>query len=224
MSNKSKLFISTGALVLLASCATTKIENNIGVSNEATAESYVKNRAVMGTVLLDAKWGRQWKCGQYENAQLVSFGFDRLPLGTAANSGGSEVIVGTTSQLMAKPQFISIALLIPPGEYALSSFRIKVAESVSKVGYFAADRNHLLRNGKPFAGSFKVAAGETVYIGNFALDCLQEPVLWRYYTQGKQDFQKQLTEYKSNYPFLDVSAVQYRLFDTSVIGRAYELK
>lgn len=224
MSIKSTLSISIIALVLLASCATTKIENNVGVSNEVTAESYAKNRAVMGTVLLDAKWGRQWKCGKYENAQLVSFGFDLMPLGANANTGSSDIIVGSTSQLMAKPQFLNIALLIPPGEYALSSFKIKVAESASKVGYFAADRSHLLPNEKASAGSFKVAAGETVYIGNFALDCFQDPVLWRYYTQGKDDFQKQLTEYKSKYPFLDTSAVQYRLFETSVIGRAYELK
>jgi len=48
--------------------------------------------------------------------------------------------------------------------------------------------------------------------------------LWRYYTQGKENFQKHLTQYKAEYPFLDISSVQYRLFETSALGRSYELK
>lgn len=168
--------------------------------------------------------GASMECGGYENAQLVSFGFDRMPVNAATKTGAPDIVISTGNQLMAKPQFINIAVLVPPGEYVLSSFKIKVAESVSKVGYFTADRKHLLREGLPNAGSFKVAAGETVYIGNFGLDCLQQPVLWRYYTQGKENFQKHLTQYKAEYPFLDISSVQYRLFETSALGRSYELK
>jgi len=209
---------------LLTGCAVTNMENNVGISNEATAESYSAHRATMGTVLMDARWARQWKCGGYENAQLVSFGFDRMSVNTAPKTGAPDIVIGTGSQLMAKPQFVNIAVLVPPGEYALSSFKIKVAESASKVGYFTADRQHLLRDGRPNAGSFRVAAGETVYIGNFGLDCLQQPILWRYYTQGKDGFQKHLAQYKVEYPFLDIGSVQYRLFETTTLGRSYELK
>lgn len=178
----------------------------------------------MGIVLLDARWSRQWKCGKYENAQLISFSFDRMPLNQRSNDANADLVIGTTSQLAANPKFVSIALLLPPGEYALSNFKIKVASSVSNVGYWVAERSDLQRGGKPYAGSFKVAANEMVYIGNFALDCFQNPSLWRYYSEGQEGFQKQLSDYKEKYPFLDLSSVKYRLFDTSVIGRSYELK
>lgn len=221
---KRNLLISVVSLFLLTSCAMIGLDTNVGISNEATAEAYAANRASMGTVLLDANWGRKWKCGAYENAQLVSFGFDRMPVAVSAKNKNPDIVVGTSSLITVKPQFVGIAMLVPPGEYALSSFKIKVAESVSKVGYFAAGPNHLLRDGKPLAGSFKIAAGETVYVGNFGLDCLQQPTLWRYYTKDKVNFQKQLAEYKAAYPFLDISSVQYRLFETTTIGSAYELK
>ena len=37
-------------------------------------------------------------------------------------------------------------------------------------------------------------------------------------------FAKHIQEYKREFPFLDVESVQYRLFDTTTIGRPYELK
>jgi hypothetical protein len=211
-------------LLLVASCASVRVQENIGASTEATAESYAKNQSLMGTVLLDARWARHWNCGKYENAQLVSFAFDQMPLANRPDDEKQDLVVGTTSMLAVEPKFVSYALLVTPGEYALSSFKIKVASSVHDVGYWVAKRSDLIRNGKPHAGSFKVAAGETVYIGNFALDCFQNPSLWRYYSESKEDFQKQLGDYKAKYPFIDLSGVKYRLFETDVIGRAHELK
>ncbi|MNR79228.1 hypothetical protein D3C72_99350 [compost metagenome] len=223
MKFKLSLLISIAPIFLLTSCAMIGLDIKVGLSHEATAQAYATHRATMGTVLLDARWGRYWKCGTYENAQLVSFGFDRMPLGATAKTGAPDVVVGTPSQMMAKPQFLAIALLVPPGEYALSNAKIKVAESVSKVAYFEAGRSRLLRDGKSLGGSFKVAAGETVYIGNFGLDCLQDPILWRYYTKAEH-FQEYLAGYKEAYPFLDISSVQYRLFETTTLGLPYELK
>ena len=210
--------------LLLTSCASIQIQDSMGASPEATAELYAKNQNSMGTVLLDAKWARQWKCGPYENAQLVSFGFDQMPLTSRPDEAKPDVVVGTSSLLTVEPKFVSFALLVPPGEYALSNFKIKVASSVSEVGYWVAKRSNLIRNGQPYAGSFKVAAGETVYIGNFGLDCFQNPSLWRYYSESQDGFQQQLGDYKAKYPFLDLSRAKYRLFETNVIGRAHELK
>jgi hypothetical protein len=120
MNAKHSLLISVIPLaVLLTSCASNEVQDNIGASAEATAESYGKYRSSMGAVLLDAMWARQWKCGRYENAQLVSFSFDRMPLNQRPDKASADLVVGTTSRLAVDPKFVSLALLVPPGEYAL---------------------------------------------------------------------------------------------------------
>lgn len=212
------------SVLLLASCGSIQIQDEIGTSAEAKADAYALNKDKLGVVLLDARWARQWKCGDYENAQLVSFSFDQFPLSAKADDAPADLTIGTTSLLSVSPKFESYALLVSPGEYALSSFKIKAAESVSRVGYFTASRSHLIKDGNPEGGKFSVAAGETVYIGNFALDCYKGPTLWRYYAQGQEGFKQQLSDYKSKYPFLDLTNVKFRLFETQTIGRSYELK
>lgn len=210
--------------LLLVSCASIQTTDEIGVSAEAKADAYTQNKDKLGVVLLDARWGRQWKCGKYENAQLVSFSFDRTPISTRPDDAFADITIGTTSLLAANPKFESYALLVPPGEYILSSFKIKVANSASNVGYWVASRSHLIKEGKPLGGKFSVAPGEAVYIGNFALDCYGNPSLWRYYSTGQDGFKQQLSDYKSKYPFLDLANVKFRLFETSTIGQPYELK
>lgn len=44
------------------------------------ADEYSKVKDKKGVVILAVNWNRRWKCGQYENAQLRSFGFDRMPV------------------------------------------------------------------------------------------------------------------------------------------------
>jgi hypothetical protein len=210
-------------LPLIASCATVEIRDDIGVTAEATPESYVKNKSAYGVVLLDARWARQWRCATYENAQLVSFSFDRMPLVAKSNDAKADILIGSTSQLTASQKFESYALLVPPGEYALSGFKIKVAKSVSDVGYWVANRSDVNKNEAASAGKFLVAPGEAVYIGNFALDCYQVPTLWRYHSDGKDAFEKQIADYRSKYPFLDLSNVKFRLFETTTNGRPYVL-
>lgn len=216
--------VLASSAILLASCASIQIQDEIGTSAEVTADAYGRGKSQQGIVLLDARWGRQWKCGKYENAQLVSFSFDKLPLSARPDAAAADVTIGTTSLLAVSQKFESYALLVPPGEYALSSFKIKVAESASNVGYWVAGRSHLIKGGQPIGGKFSVGPGETVYIGNFALDCYAGPTLWRYYADGQDGFRKQLTDYKSKYPFLDLSAAKFRLLETTTIGRPYELK
>jgi hypothetical protein len=210
--------------VSIASCSSTQISDDVGTTAEINAESYANDQQRSGIVLLDANWGRKWSCGKYENAQLISFSFDKSSNSPNVSSQPADITIGTTSRLMVKPNFESYAVLIPPGEYVLSNFKIKVATSVSKIDYWIANRTHLIKDGKPLAGKFTVAAGEVIYIGNFGLDCFHGPTLWRYYTEGQDGFNKQLADYQSKYPFLDLTKTKFRLFETTTIGRPYELK
>jgi len=116
------------------------------------------------------------------------------------------------------------AVLVEPGEYALSGFIIKVASSRSNIDNWIAKRSELFKDGKALGGSFRVSARETVYIGNFFLDCDPAPQLWRYYTGGADHFKSHLAEFKEKYPFLSTDGVRYRLFETSTLGQIYELK
>ena len=209
---------------LLISCSSAQINDEVGTSLEVNVNSYAHDKEKTGIVLLDANWGRKWGCGKYENAQLISFSFDKVSTDLKTTSQTADVTVGTSKRLMVKPTFESYALQLSPGEYVLSNFKIKVASSVSNVDYWIANRAHLIKDGKALAGKFTVAAGEVVYIGNFGLDCFQGPSLWRYYTEGNDGFKKQLADYQSKYPYLDLTKSKFRLFETTTIGRPYELK
>ena len=74
------------------------------------------------------------------------------------------------------------------------------------------------------SGTFRVGAGEIVYIGNFFLDCYKAPQLWRYYTEGMDNFKTHVAQYKHKYPFIAGEHVVYRLFETDTLGRPYTLK
>jgi hypothetical protein len=43
---------------------------------------------------------------------------------------------------------------------------------------------------RPVGRTFTGGAGEIVYIGHFGHDCAKEPILWRYYTEGKKDLER----------------------------------
>lgn len=231
-----RIFILPLVCLILASCGVASIHGNTTVIGEATFDDYAQKKHQYGVVLLDARWSRQWSCGKFENAELRGFAFDRLepvdlrggafiPLPARAADAPADLMIYTSRSLAPSPFFQSYALLTPPGKYALSGISIKVAQSVSEVGYLNYGRADLIPEGKPLGGIFHVAAGEVVYIGNFALDCqLALPTLWRYYSQGKASFQLQLNDYHTKYPFIDLSNVQYRLFDTEVFGLPYTLE
>jgi hypothetical protein len=195
-----------------------------GASSEVTEKSFARYRLSKGVVLLDVNWGRRWSCGGYENAELRGLAFDRLPSSRTAEGEAADLTLVQGASLLTKPTFVSYAALVDPGEYALSGFDIEIARSASDISHWVAKRSELLKDGKALGGTFKVAAGETVYIGNFFLDCHQGPLLWRYYTEGTAAFRQHLQQYKREYPFLDVDAVVYRLFETTTLGTPYELK
>jgi len=214
-------------LLLITGCST--LPHSASLNSEAGEETYKANRGRLGTVLLDINWGRRWGCGGFDHAELRGLGFDRQPSPGRPAEAEADVVFEGPSSLVLRPAFQSYALLLQPGTYALSSVTIKAAKGKEPV-VARMTRAQLEQDDAPGGGgkggkggSFRVAASETVYIGNFALDCSQEPILWRYFTQGREHFQQHLTEYRRKYPFLKLDDVQYRLFDTKVFGKPYQL-
>jgi hypothetical protein len=216
------VIILAASLLSLGTVSCTTISNN-AIAGEATPESYAKSHTKKGVVILAVNWNRRWGCGQFENAEIMSMGFDRLPVNADTNDKHPEVFLDGPPRLLKEPGFFDYALLLEPGKYALTSFDIKVARSVTDVGHLVVDRSQLLDNGKPKGGSFTVKAGEVVYIGNFYLDCAGQPLLWRYYLKGRESFKSHMNEVKRKYPFIDPDKVNYRLFRTTTLGLDYEL-
>ena len=167
-------------------------------------------------MLLDVYWNRVWRCGKFENAQLRSLVFEKGPLAPAAQPG-LQLSLENPSELAAPRNFVPYAFVVDPGEYHLTDFAVKFARSVSDVGVHRASRESLVADGRSRAGTFEVAAGEAVYIGNFAVDCHGDPIPWRYYTQSK-DFAGHSAQYRKRYPFLEAASIRYRLLKTNLIG------
>jgi len=188
-----------------------------------TDDIYSLNKTSNGVVLLDVNWGRWWGCGSHNNAQLLSLAFDKLPLKKINNEIEPSLVMHSPSRLMVDPVFLHYAYSLEPGEYALSAVSIKVADSASKVVFLTAQRDKLYKDGKPIGGTFSVNPGETVFIGNFYLDCTYGPTLWRYYPDGNDSFKTQIQEYKQRFSYLDLTNVSFRLFKTKEFGHDYEL-
>lgn len=208
------LFVA--ATSALGGCAT--VQSNSAIASEVTRDSYAHARNEKGVVILSVNWGRKWACGAFENAQLMSIAFDRLDPQKTGDSRPPDVILNSPGRLVVPPVYLPYALLAEAGEYALSAFNIKATRSASHVGEFKANRGQLIKDGQPIGGTFKVGAGETIYIGHFFLSCHADPVLWRYYWGGPDPFDKYLGEIKAKYPFLDLTKAQYKLFRTTVFG------
>lgn len=225
--NLNKLLLPL-MVILLSSCAGLGIGPTQPIKFKASEvineASYSQIKSNDGVVLLDVNWGRQWNCGGFENAQLLTLAFDKLPLANASNEAVPNLVLQTPSRINVDPKFINYAYSIPAGEYALSAVSIKAAKSVGKVGFFTAQRDKLFNAGKPTGGTFTVKAGEIVFLGNFYLDCAYGPTLWRYYPDGRKAFEAQVKAYEKSYPFLDLNDVKFRLFKTKNFGRKYELK
>jgi hypothetical protein len=206
-------------LVLVSGCAA--LGGHSGPKQEVSARSY-GNDQTKGLVVLSAIWGRTWKCAQFENGQLRSFGFDRLPIQTKEDNVVPEVFLEDAPPYDNRHP-INYVLALEPGEYGLATFGIKVASSVTDVKILSVGRARLFEGSKPIGGTFHVSAGELVYIGHFGLDCYKEPTIWRYYPEGRDGFESYKEVIKKQYPFLNVDKMQFRLFKTTVLGRDYVL-
>ena len=118
---------------------------------------------------------------------------------------------------------MNYAFLLDPGKYGISYVQVKVAKSISDVGYFRATRKELFDSDSPRGGTFEVRAGEVVYIGHFGLDCTGQPILWRFYIENEKDFQEFVDRYRTHYPYVDLNNVKYRLFKTTLFGTDFHL-
>jgi hypothetical protein len=204
-------------VAVVAGCASSGVSKP---KQEVTAESYGKDHD-KGLVVFSALWGRAWKCAKFENGQLRSFGFDRLPSRHSGEDTADVVI--EDSLFHEEGPATNYVLALDAGEYALATFTIKVASSVTSSKTLSVSRERLYEGGKPIGGTFTVKAGELVYIGHFGLDCYKEPTVWRYYMEGREGFDHYKQVIKAQYPFLDVRNMQFRLFQTAHLGRDYVL-
>jgi hypothetical protein len=105
----------------------------------------------------------------------------------------------------------------------LRGFDVKIARSMTDVAHIIGSRDNLIQDGKPIGGTFTVNPGEIVYIGHFGLDCGAEPFLWRYYIDGRDEFEKYVDGFRQKFPFVKLTPVQFRLFSTPMLGRPYVL-
>jgi hypothetical protein len=194
---------------------------------EVSPDAYRLTKATHAVVVLSVGWGRRWGfCGS-DNVQLRTFAFDRIPVRKHGDDEAADLVLEAPSSLLAGPGTVAhYALLVKPGEYALSYTELKIARSVNDVATYAAGRKMLIKDGKSRAGSFTVGAGERVYIGHFTTDCVDgAPRIWRLYIKDRKGFQEYLArDVKTKYPFLDTKTIQYRLFKTNAIGENYELQ
>ena len=186
-------------------------------------KSFVAKGGEMGVVLLDVNWGRQWNCAGNENPHLIELRFENVSREFDDNDKYAKIALKTPSRLFVNPEFHNYGFLLRPGTYAFTEWSIKYATSVSNIGYLKAGRNELVDGNEYPGGTFEVAAGEVVYIGNFFLDCYYSPIPWRYYSEGEKNFQSHSDQYKSIFKFLRDKEITYRLLDTDSYGEPYEL-
>ena len=210
--------ILTAVIVLVAGCTSPGASKP---KHQVTAESY-RTDTTKGLVVLSVMWGRSWKCGRFENGQLRSFGFDRLPGMTSADDAPADVVIEDSTYAGGGPAS-NYVLALDPGEYGLAMFAVQVASSATDVKTANVGRARLFEGGKPIGGTFTVKKDELVYIGHFGLDCYKEPTIWRYYLEGREGFEHYKQMIKRQFPFLNVEAMQFRLFKTSTLGRDYVL-
>jgi hypothetical protein len=192
------------------------------VAERITGDAVNTNNQSKGVVLLAVRWDRRWNCAGFENAQLRVIAFDKLPT-ARTDDATPDIVLDDAPLVMTKPVFENYAFQVEPGEYGLSRLEIKVAKSRSDVGFSKVPRSTFLNDGKSLGGTFTVSAGEAVYLGHFYLDCHQQPILWRYYPEGRDGFNGYLASLKKTYPTLDIEKVVFRLFQTKEFGQDYKL-
>lgn len=193
------------------------------VSTPFSDPIYNEKSSTSGVVIISVNWMRKWKCGQSENAQLKSFSFDKTGIPKENDEAKADLVLEDTSILPASSRFINYAYIVEPGTYQLSTYNVKVAQSITEVGYYKATRSNLIQDGKSKAGSFTVAAGEIVYIGHFFLDCAQDPIPWRYYPRDREGFNQYISVIKKEFSAIDTDKVKFRLFDTTSMGNPFTL-
>lgn len=174
----------------------------------------------LGVIIVQVNWGRTWNCGEFENAQLQELTFTKSPID---NPNEISLDLKTHSKLFVEDEFLPYAYVVQPGEYQLTAFDVKVARSTTNTMHINGTKDNLIKEGKSVGGAFTVNPGEIVYIGHFGLDCGAEPFLWRYYIDGRLEFESYIEGFRKKYPFIKNVPAQFRLFSTQVFGGPYAL-
>lgn len=183
-----------------------------------TKAHYEESKDKKAVILYGVNWGRKWGCAGFDNAQLHNLTFSRID-SVSSNLSREDIVLNNPAKLLARNVSESYAIIVEPGEYALIGFDIKVAKSQSDVSHIKIKNKDLFENGRPVGGTFKVSAGEIVYIGDFGLDCVgNEPIPWRYYIQS-EDFESYVAGFKKKYKFAGDKPITYRLFRTDKFGQ-----
>jgi hypothetical protein len=209
----------TAALSLILLLPLAALASELIELDEEKFRSLGKEKSI---VVLQVNWGRVWGCADFDNAQLTELAFRQLP-GVDSAADSQPLILETPSRLSPEDRFQSYALIIEPGYYVLSGFRVSVARSMTDVGYVTATEDQLIEDGKPIGGSFRVGQGEIVYLGHIALDCSYEPIPWRFYIEGRDEFTRYAEEFASKHPYLSGNQLLFRLIETTAFGQPYSL-
>lgn len=195
--------------------------STVAVAAEPVSLDESTYKSDLGVLVIQVNWGRAWKCGPFENAQLQALTFTKSP-SDAGTPTSLELV--TPSKLFVDNKFLPYALVIQPGEYALTAFDVKVARSKTDVAHIRGSKENLIKDRKPIGGTFTVNPGEVVYVGNFGLDCGAEPFLWRSYLDGRKDFERYVAGFRAKFPFAKQVPVHYRLFSTQLFGHPFALE
>jgi hypothetical protein len=197
------------------------IQHDYDPTSSISEEQYSQYMTTKGVVILAVNSTRYWGCGGFENAELRSIGFDLFPQKGIKDSPPPDFVINGSAD---GPKFMLYVFMLQPGNYAISHIKIKVANSISDVGYLTANRSNLFNGSSPTGGTFDISAGEVVYIGHFGLDCTYQPTLWRYYKKDKEMFSQLIETLQSYIPYVNWSDVQYRLFETEPFGQDFTLE
>jgi hypothetical protein len=189
---------------------------------ELTERGFERLDGQYGIILLAVNWGRRWGCAGLDNAQLQTLTFARLS-DQSTLVDDTTIKLKTPSRLFVDNVYKPYALSVKPGVYGLAGFDVKIARSVSDVGHMIGNTSNLFDDSKPVGGTFSVSKGEIVYIGHFSLDCAEEPIPWRFYIEGQEEFDKYVAEFKERFPYVGDTPVRFRLFATTMFGLDYSL-
>jgi len=186
--------------------------------DKLTQKNYEEYKNEKAVIIYGVNWGRQWGCAGFDNAQLQNLTFSRID-SKPNNLEGEDIVLNIPAKLFSENASESYAIIVEPGEYALTGFDIKIAKSSMEVGHIKGENKDLFEDGKPVGGTFKVNAREIVYIGDFGLDCVgNSPIPWRYYIQ-KEKFARYVTQFKREYKFIADKQVICRIFQTNKFGQ-----
>jgi hypothetical protein len=165
-----------------------------------------------GAVIVQLDWGRRWGCAGLDSSQLVRLVFDQQS--PPAGQPPDRLELKTPKKLRIENRYIPVVMLLRPGTYALTGFEVKIANSMSHVRRIEMTAKDLIVDGKPTGGTFRVDAGEIVYIGGFGLDCNYEAVPWRYYIDSAERFEDAVAKFRQHFPYTRDAVVRYRLFES----------